>query len=273
MTPIEQEVLAGLLGATDGANEPQELTDKPWQADQQARRAFRETGGLLPFQNSGTATERKRITRALSGLLAQGLALVADGGRRVALTPEGDATARKLCRLPSLADSMPLLDFITDPANDAARWIQGYEDGAPILSRWLSESSLVGGPAYHPGVVGKEWVSVALASIVLVHAAPLLSAGLIEWRTVARMGGVYLYAATDAGLEIARDHIREGTERPDAWLPLLRTFKKQIPPEAFSIAWQEAFNARQRAKPANPNAVGFLSLLDAPKVEADHVQL
>lgn len=271
-TAAESEILAGLLGHLDGQLEANHIPEGPaWQADWQNARAWHNTG-LLPWRNPGIdGASRKRYSRALASLEHRGLVRVATrGGHWAGLSPEGESAARSACGLPSLADSMPLLDFLGDPKNEAARWIEGYDAArAPILSRWLSESSLVGGPAYHPGVIGEEWVPVALASIVLVHAAPLLSAGLVQWRTVARMDGVYLYAVTDTGQEIAADRIREGTARPAAWLEIVRTFKKPTPPEAFLIAWQEAWAARQTAKPTNPNAVGFLANLDAPKPKVE----
>ena len=261
MKPVEIEILGAILGHVDGTMEPQKLEGKPWQADQQARRAFRESGGLLAWTNEGTGTDRKRRTRALASLSISGLVNIADGGRRVGLTREGDDAARKLCRLPTLDDSMPLLDHLTAAEQDATRW-RGFE-GEP---GWMSEGTLCGMDPIPDAPVGGQRVKFEKVETLLAHVLPMIVAGLVTWRQHSKQSELILYAATIEGVRTAEARRATGTARPGTWSSLLRRYRLPAGPAAYGDAWLAAFSQREIAEPANRRMIEFLSLLDCPEI-------
>lgn len=241
-----ETLLGHLHGYEIGLLEPLPLTGDPQQADMQARDAHRETGGRMPWTNPGDdAASRKAYTRIRDQLARDGQVEVTNGGKTVRLTPEGRDAAARLCGLPTLEDSLPLLDFMADPANDGLRWTGGE----------LSEATLAGlSPTHREGVKGKCRLPDAFLPVVDCT-MPLLAAGLAAWRPCG-YSGLFLYSLTEAGRALAERRRAEGKAKPSAWPKVRRKFAKiktrsAAATDAYCDASMAAVQAREAAELTN----------------------
>lgn len=247
MNRPEIDALMHVLGSVDGTLEPQTLNGPAWQADQQAKSAYRESGAVLVSNPGHDPATRKAFDRSLDELEAAGLIHFA--GRKVGLTSVGDRQARELAGLPTLDDAVHLLAAIARPEKKY-RWSNGA----------ISESSLCGLSALPPGKVGMERTPSKLVNVLTSHLAPLLVAGLVIWRQVAGLDGVLLFGpatAEAAGLAKSGD--------PAKWYAVVKQGRQFTPPDTYSEAWNTAYNARQHATPLKSNLIHHLDPCDPPR--------
>jgi len=240
------ETLLHVLGTIDGTLEPQSLEGSFWQADMQRLAAYRDTRALRVKNPNEARPARRRFERDIER--AEGDGVLFRAGRDIGLTAEGDAFARKLAGLPTLADAAPMLAAIVNP-DPAHTWSGG----------WVSESSLCGLAPMPVGTVGRERTPVRLVVLFMPFALALLAARLIEWRVVRAYEGVYLFRASNEGRAVASG---DATRWP-------RIFKRRPPvarvSAAYANAWHAAYEARKHAEPARPNLVHHLEPIDPPK--------
>ncbi len=231
------------LGFIDGCREPLALAGAEWQADEQAKVAYRETGAVRVPNRGENPAERKRHERDVSALVSVGLLF--EHGKALGLTPEGDAAARRMAGLPTLDKALNLFDAVeTSPG----KWSGG----------WVSESSLCGMEPLPPGRIGEPRTPERETHTLLAYMHPLLAAKLAEWRTVAGLDGVYLYRTTATGHEGAAA----------AWWRTIRRPRAYALPDTYAAAWRIAYTARQHAKPARPNLIHHLDPVDPPHEQA-----
>ena len=258
-----ETLLGHLHGYEIGLLEPLPLTGDPQQVDLQTRDAHRETGGRMPWTNPGDdAASRKAFTRVRDQLARDGQVEISNGGKTVRLTPEGRDAAARLCGLPTLADVLPMLDFMADPANDALRWTGGE----------LSEASLAGlEPTHGQGVVGKCRLPDAFLPVVDCI-MPLLAAGLADWRPCS-YSGLFLYSLTPEGRKLADERRATGKAKPSAWPRVRRKFAKiktrsPAATDSYCDASEAAKQARESATLTN-SIQQHLDPTDPPDVGED----
>lgn len=246
-----EAALQWILGFTDGSLEAQALEPDPWQNWKQVEAGFLETG-MLKMPNPGVdAATRKRHDRALMELEKK--RLIVKDGKKIGVTPSGDALARMLCGLPEIEDAADVMAaIVTAPAS--VRWSNGC----------VSESSLCGLLPCPIVAEGEERTPAPLASFLQRHLAPLTVAKLICWRPVHKVEGVFLYCVTDEGLTWHDAH--PGTVA--AWVERLHNRREIGLPETYVNAWLKAFNSRANAEPENESLVHHLDPCDPPERRA-----
>ena len=259
MKTNEKATLGHLLGAADALHEPFTLTGAAWQADWQNRDDYRDGGGAMPWHNpGGNAAERKAYQRARDRLAGLGLVRGTAGGERAGLTAAGLDEARRLCGLPTLADVLPMLDFIHD-APEEVRWNPGG---------YVSEATLAGLSPTHRQGLGKPRLPDS-AGGVYDAVLPLLVAGLVAWRGCAH-SGVYLHSLTPEGRDLAERRRATGKARPKDWPKLVRRclrIKTRCPAatDAYCDAWRGVMDGRETATPPRPNVHQHEDPVDAPE--------
>ncbi len=235
------ETLIYVLGYLDGSREPLPLRDDAWQSDQQAKAAYAATGAIHIPNSGEDAAGRKRFIRAAESLESGGL--VHRHGKRIGLTPAGDAAARRLAGLPTLEAAADLLAAIAQP-DRRHRWSDGS----------ISESSLCGLAPLPPGQIGQARTPSEELNVLLAFAAPLLCAGLIGWRPVSGLDGVLLYSAKKAGKGDAAK-----------WYRTIKSKRQFVTPPHYQEGWQRAYAGREYARPEKPHMVCHLDVVDAPR--------
>lgn len=240
MRTNEKKLLGHLLGAADALHEPSTLTGEALQADWQNRDDYRDGGGVMPWHNpGGDAAARKAYQRARDRLA-------------------GLDEARRLCGLPVLADALCGLDFMAD-APEAVRWNPGG---------YVSEASLAGLSPTHRQGLGKPRLPDS-AGGVYDAVLPLLVAGLVEWRGCS-YSGVFIYAMTGTGRDLAERRRKAGEARPKDWPKLVKRClriktRSAAATDAYCDAWRGVMDGRETATPPRPNVHQHEDPVDAPE--------
>ncbi|HAL92387.1 MAG TPA: hypothetical protein DCM68_05115 [Verrucomicrobia bacterium] len=263
-------MLASIIGQMDAMLEPADFGDKQWSADWQYTSDFIKSGGEVEWRNpGGDGAERKAFVRARDALDDAGLVIVAGGGRRVALTPEGDAQARRACGLPVLADALCGLDWLADPGHAPLKWRMHDQ------RTFISESSMLGSDPAPAVSQGQARMAGETASRLTNAVLPLLAAGLVEWRVWRFGSGLFLFRPTAEGNALAAKRIADGSAVPGKWPKFVRRSAMKIGAktadacEAYMTAWEGAYRARRDAPPLWPNVCAHLDPIDPPpKVQA-----
>jgi hypothetical protein len=233
-----------ILGHIDGHLEPQHLDGEHWQADQQAKADYRDSGACWIRNPATDQAERKRFERDLDAMEKGGLIFTA--GKNIGMTSAGDSEARRLAGLPTLNDAYDLLAAI---ATSPDKW-----DGG-----WVSECSLCGCDPLPPGRVGHSRVPEKRSAMMLAYMSPLLAARLVTWRQVQGMEDVFLYGCTQTGFDAARLH-----GDASQWVKRITRPRSFDCPDEYAAGWSRAYQARQHATPARANLVHHLDPVDPP---------
>jgi len=228
-------ILIDVLAATDAVFRPMRASDwvTPAPSNLLAARQRFAVSGVILATGGGDVTARKQQERTLAGLAADGLVELHGAGRGhgVRLTSSGDAYARSLCGLPSVATAHAALQRVI--------LLSGVADGKILTS----ELSLCGLQNYTDSCQSKLWeVSLTLA--------PALSRGWVESRS--DVHGRAYYTPTDAGLDAATE---EAPAMPED-LPAYNDEANEHYHEA-TVATRAALRTQ---KPSNPGEVGPIPL-------------
>ena len=248
MNHHETSALQTILGTHDGALEPRPLSAVQWDADWQEAFNYADGGGLAVPSMGDDAAARKQWHRSLAGLERQGYVTRAD--KELRLTDDGHATARRLAGLPGEVEALDLLAAV---ATCPARWAGG----------WISEPSLAGLEPFPHTKAGGCRIPSERLGLLLASANVLVLERLLTWRPL-RLGDgiggdVVLYRLTEAGQQ------RATAGDADKWFTRIGAAKViPLPPE-YSLAFDQAYRAREHAGTRWPNRVGHLDPVDQPK--------
>ena len=248
MNHHETSALQTILGTHDGALEPRPLSAVQWDADWQESAHYASGGGLAVPSMGDDAAGKKQWLRALTGLERQGYVIRAN--KELRLTPDGHATARRLAGLPGGVEA---LDLLAAAATCPARWAGG----------WISEPSLAGLEPFPHTKAGGCRIPSERLGLLLASANVLVLERLLTWRPL-RLGDgiggdVVLYRLTEAGQQ------RATAGDADKWFTRIGAAKViPLPPE-YSLAFDQAYRAREHARTRWPNRVGHLDPVDQPK--------
>lgn len=248
MNKHEEAALLHTLGTLDGHLEPRPLEDSSFQADWQDQAHYASGGGLAVPPMGDTPAERKAWTRALAGLERHGS--VIRTGKELRLTEQGHVAARTVAGLPGIDHALDLLAAV---ATSPARW----------GGHWVSEPSLAGLAPCPSAKVGLCRIPPERLGLLLATADVLVLERLLTWRPL-RLGDgiggdVVLYRLTEAGQQ------RATAGDADKWFTRIGAAKViPLPPE-YSLAFDQAYRAREHARPRWPNRVGHLDPIDPPR--------
>ena len=248
MNKHDEAALLHILGTLDGHLEPRPLTESEYAADWPEQAHYADGGGLAVPPMGDTPAERKAWTRALAGLERHGY--VIRTGKEWRLSEQGHEQGRRLAGVPGVEDALDLLAAI---AACPARW----------GGHWVSEPSLCGLSPCPRAPVGGCRIPSERLGLLLASANVLVLERLLTWRPL-RLGDgiggdVVLYRLTEAGQQ------RATAGDADKWFTRIGAAKViPLPPE-YSLAFDQAYRAREHARPRWPNRIGHLDPVDPPK--------
>ena len=205
--------------------------------------------GVVWASGRKTAAERKAAQRALEALAKEGLVTIFRANNTkttgVKLTDEGEARARELCGLPSLANSWWACDALTmhsKPPGEA----KTYDDV------WVSEEKLSRVP--HPGEGKDQTAFLREINLIEDEFLPALSRGwVVATSTVHRN---VFYALTQTGWDILKGDWPEDRPEVEVNREIRRAYLDRI---------EEQLDRLEHARPENPNEIGMLPLPDSMK--------
>ena len=244
MNKHENAALLHILGSLDGHLEPRPLEDSSFQAAWQEQAHYASGGGLAVPAQGDDAAARKQWSRAMAGLESKGM--IVRLGKEILLTPDGHEQARKVAGLPGIDHALDLLNAV---AACPARWAGG----------WISEPSLAGLEPFPHTKAGGCRIPSERLGLLLATADVLVLERLLTWRPF-RLGWDFcLYRLTEEGQR------RATAGDAGRWFMRVEAARVIPLPEGYSLAFDQAYRAREHARTRWPNRIGHLDPVDPPR--------